>query len=133
MERTAVMADNITTLRQCRRGLQYRYILNCISVANRDTLFISDRDRLLLLAECFMHEHKQTGRGLLLDLTEWLQGLPTCIAIAYQQGDIVAIGKAWGGCKTRLAEQRFCEQWFTLLASRIIQMAGLLNVNLRGE
>lgn len=125
--------DNITTLRQCRRGLQCRYILNCISVANDATLFINDRDRLLLLAECFECEHKPTGRGLLHDLTEWLQGLPPCIAVAYEQGDIVAIGKAWGGCKTRLAEQRFCERWFALLASRIIQMAGLLNVNLRGE
>lgn len=61
-----------------------------------------------------------------LRIAEWLKGLPTVCTVPFYNGEIVEHGKRIGQLKqnaTENAEQKYIDQWFSLMAYKIIQLS----------
>ncbi len=59
-------------------------------------------------------------------IAEWLKGLPTVCTVPFYNGEIVEHGKRIGQLKqdaTENAEQKYIDQWFSLMAYKIIQLS----------
>ena len=63
-------------------------------------------------------------------LREWLQGLPSAINIAFSYYDIAVTGKSIGYCKDARSESRFINNWWTILASNILRLARIYEINM---
>lgn len=55
-------------------------------------------------------------------LAQWLRGLPGAIHIAFSDYDITEVGKSWGYCKTERQAAEFVENWWSVIAFRLIQL-----------
>lgn len=81
--------------------------------------------------ECFSSEYDHPYNQKLfpnrqLRIAEWLKGLPTACTIPFCNNEIVAHGKRIGQLKqdaTENAEQKYIDQWFALMAWKIIQLS----------
>ena len=81
--------------------------------------------------ECFSSEydHEYNRRAFpntQLRIAEWLKGLPTSCTVPFYNGEIVEHGKRIGQLKqnaTENAEQKYIDQWFSLMAWKIIQLS----------
>ncbi len=118
-------------------GQQYAYILDAISPENvgRDSETMSDRDKVALVLETFKAEkgypqNKLRFPNVVDRLADWLQGLPSVIGVAFTNCDIIQQGKAWGYCETSKQEEKFVENWFHAIASKILQLAAHLDVSI---
>ena len=122
--------DNLIMNRHCRRDMQWHYILTTISVANPDTLFISHRDKIEMIADEFRVylDTKQTFH--LMDLqrcvAEWLATKPSCIAIDHDLNVIYNLGEAWNYKDL----DKFVENFYLIIAQRLDQMSKILNIRM---
>lgn len=65
-----------------------------------------------------------------LRIAEWLKGLPTVCTVPFYNGEIIEHGKRIGQLKTNTtenAEQKYIDQWFSLMAWKIIQLSEMKN------
>ena len=61
-------------------------------------------------------------------LENWLRGLPSSFNIDYSNYSIAQIGIQWGFEKA-VDKGSFIDNWWSTMALRIIQLAGLLGVD----
>lgn len=113
-----------------RNGVQFVYVLECIKESAHATdegkVFATDYDALLFFWETFRQEfnHDYNRRrypNLQERVKNYLQGLPSCFAVEYWNDEIIKIGKSWGFCQTERKAAQFVENWWNLIALRIIQ------------
>lgn len=55
-------------------------------------------------------------------LANYLQGLPSCINLAFSNYDIMQLGKSWGCCQTEKKAAEFVGRWFSVMALRLLQL-----------
>lgn len=111
-------------------GVQFAYVLDCIY--NDEKLDMSDKEAINYFFDCFDREYndayyKRLYPNLQKRISEYIQGLPTCFGIAFTRYDIEQIGKSWGYCKTEKQTSNFVNNWFDVIAFRLIQLKEKLN------
>lgn len=112
-----------------RNGNQFAYILDSICVTDYDgnELESTDKERVKYFFECFEKEYnyeynKHLFPALGERIAQYLRCLPSCIHIAFENYKIAEIGKSWGYCQTERKEAQFIENWFSVIALRLIQL-----------
>lgn len=123
-----------------RNGVQLVYVLDCIKNSSRATdeglTFESDVDALNFFFDTFNEEfndqyNKRRCPNLQNRIGEYLQGLPSCMAVDYWNDEIIKLGLIWGVLEQpegRKAE-KFVNDWFNTLALRILQAASKVGLN----
>lgn len=110
----------------------YNYVLDSIDESatanNLDLTFEDDRSRIKFFLEQFNEEYnhewrKQSYPSLRLRISEYLQGIPSSISIHFYYHDIIRLTKEWEGYKSKNKEEYFCNNWFKILATCILQLA----------
>lgn len=111
-------------------GKQFAYVLDSIIVYDNEDNEIesaTDKERVKYFFVCFNDEYnspyeKKLYPNLRDRISQYLQGLPKCIHVAFTDYDIAQIGKEWGYCKTERSENQFIENWFSCIALRLLQL-----------
>lgn len=116
-----------------RGGAMFAYILDSVNPNEIDTEKMTDKERIGFLLDTFFEEmYKNDRRRMCVYdlLREWLQGLPSAINVAFSYYDIAVTGKSMGYCKDARSESRFINNWWTLLASNILRLARIYEINM---
>lgn len=110
-------------------GKQFAYILDAINVTDFDgnEINATDEERVKYFFECFEEEYnapyyRKVYPNLQQRISQYIQGLPCCFNIDYYNDKIAEIGKRWGYCKTERKETEFINNWFPVIAFRLIQL-----------
>lgn len=120
-------------------GKWYSYVLDSIdessTASDLDLTFEDDRSRIKFFLEQFNEEYnydynKQSYPSLRLRISEYLQGLPSSINIHYTYYDIIRLTKEWEGYKSENKEEYFCNNWFKILATCILQLAARYKIDI---
>ena len=123
-----------------RNGVQLVYVLDCIRNSSRATdegmEFANDYEVLKFFFDTFNEEfndqyNKRRYPNLQNRIGEYLQGLPSCMAVEYWNDEIIKLGLIWGVLdqpEGRKAE-KFCNNWFNVLGLRICQAAQKVGIN----
>ena len=111
-------------------GVQFAYVLDCIY--NDEKLDMSDKEAINYFFDCFDREYndayyKRLCPNLQERVKEYIKGLPSCFGVAYCIDTIINIGKSWGYCKTEKQTSNFVNNWFDVIAFRLIQLKEKLN------
>lgn len=111
-------------------GVQFAYVLDCIH--NEEDSNMSDKEAINYFFECFDKEYNDTYYKRLCPnlrerVKEYINGLPSCFNIDYTDYNIEQIGKTWGYCKTEKQTSDFVNNWFDVIAFRLIQLKEKLN------
>lgn len=106
-------------------GVQFAYVLDCIYNDEKDNM--SDKEAINYFFEYFYKEYndtyyKQLYPNLQERVKEYIKGLPSCFGVAYCTDTIINIGKSWGYCKTEKQRIDFQNNWFSIIAWRLIQL-----------
>lgn len=116
-----------------RGGKMFAYILDSVYSDVIDTEKMTDKERIAYLLDTFFEEKYKDDRRRMYTvdlLREWLQGLPSAINIAFSYYDIAAAEKSMGYCKDARSESRFINNWWTILASGILRLARIYEINM---
>jgi hypothetical protein len=134
MEKNVNLTDRF---KKSRAGEQCNYILDCIknsSVVNDEEIEIgSDKEAVELFAKYFNEEfnysyNKKRYPILQNRIAQYLRGLPSVCSVAYSDYDIKQIGKSWGFCQSEKEADEFVENWWSILAFRILQLVYKLDI-----
>lgn len=111
-------------------GVQFAYVLDCIYNENNENM--SDKEAIDYFFVCFNEEYnynynKWLYPNLQKRISEYIQGLPNCFCIAFANYDIEQVGKSWGYCQTERQREYFINNWFSIIAWRLIQLKEKLN------
>lgn len=111
-------------------GVQFAYVLDCIYNDEKENM--SDKEAINYFFECFNKEYndiyyKRLYPNLQERIKEYIKGLPTCFGVAFCDDTIINIGKSWGYCKTEKQQCVFLDNWFSVIAWRLIQLKDKLN------
>lgn len=113
----------------------YAYILECIN--SEDIDFRDDKDKLAFLSVQFDAEHnhaynKKRYPNLQNRLADWFRGVPSCFNIDFANHRIIEIAKEFGSLAndaTDKQEDKVLENWFNLVAFKVLQLAKKHNIN----
>lgn len=108
-------------------GVQFGYILDAINLEG------TDKDKVSFFFDSFNEEYnsaydKRCYPNLIDRISNFIQGLPTCIGVAFSDYDIIQIGKSLGYCKTDKQAAKFVDNWFDTIALRLIQLKKYYNL-----
>ena len=111
-------------------GVQFAYVLDCIYNDEKENM--SDKEAINYFFDCFNEEYnynynKRLYPNLQKRISEYIQGLPNCLSIAFANYDIEKVGKSLGFCKTEKQTSNFVNNWFDAIAFRLIQLREKLN------
>lgn len=111
-------------------GVQFAYVFDCIY--NDEKLDMSDKEAINYFFDCFDREYndayyKRLYPSLQERVKEYIKGLPSCFGVAYCTDTIINIGKSWGYCTTPAKTANFVNNWFSIIAFRLIQLKEKLN------
>lgn len=120
-----------------RNGQQFVYVLECIdnSSAAYDAgkEFNSDLERISFVLDKFKSfdypANKKRIPNLQERIADRLQGLPSVIVVEFMNYKIIEIGKSWGYCQTERKENEFVDNWFKVIALRLLQIAHKVGYN----
>ena len=116
-----------------RGGEMFAYILDSVYSDVIDTESMTDKEKIGFLIDTFFEEKYKNNRRRMCTvnlLREWLQGLPSAISVAFSDSDIAATGKSLGYCKDARSESRFINNWCGILASNILRLARIYDINM---
>lgn len=112
----------------------YQYILDSIDCDDlKDNA--TDEEKVSKFIEVFHSEYDDAYRRkiypiLSIRIANYLQGLPSICSVAYENYWIAELGKQWGYVKDDESECRFINNWFRMIALRIIEMADYYDIPL---
>ena len=111
-------------------GVQFAYVLDRIYNENNENM--SDKEAINYFFDCFNREYnfayyKRLYPNLQERVREYIKGLPSCFSIDYTDYNIEQVGKTWGYCKTQKQTSNFVNNWFDVIAFRLIQLKEKLN------
>lgn len=116
-----------------RGGAMFAYILDSVYSDVIDTESMTDKEKIGFLIDTFFEEKRKYDRSGMCTfnlLSEWLQGLPSAISVAFYYSDIAATGKSMGYCKDARSEARFINNWWGMLASYILRLARIYKIDM---
>lgn len=116
-----------------RGGAMFAYILDSVYSDEIDTESMTDKERIEFLLDTFFEEKYKDDRRRMCTfelLSEWLQGLPSAISVAFYYGDIAAAVKCIGYCKDARSEARFINNWWGILAQNILRLARIYEIDM---
>ena len=126
--------SKMTTLnnisRKEQREMINAYIIDSIDdiMSDGDTQANTPHEKVNMVWECFLSESDSRINNYQLRLADWFQGLPSCISIAFDSCDILALAEKWGSDVSTEKKQDFiCANWFNYMACKFIQLRTKLN------
>lgn len=125
------MKKNPRNYKRC--GAMFAYILDSVYSDVIDTESMTDKERIEFLLDTFFEEMYKNDRRRMCTvnlLREWLQGLPSAISVAFSYYDISVTGKSLGYCKDARSESRFINNWWGILASNILRLARIYEIDM---
>lgn len=118
-----------------RNGNQFAYILDSITVANfiGNEIDATDKEKVKYFLDTFEQEYNYVNNKKLYPnlqnrIANYIQGLPSCINVAFENYAIIEIGKSWGYCTSERKESEFINNWFSCIAFRLIQLKEYFNL-----
>lgn len=106
-------------------GVQIAYVLDNIN--NEDETLKTDKEKIDYFFEHFNDEYecpyvrkKYPCEGE--RIADYVRNIPSCIDVAFENYDIIQIGKSWGYCKNKTQENNFLCNWWNTLAFRLVQI-----------
>lgn len=120
-----------------KQGKQFAYVLGCIdnssAAYDQGLEFENDLHRISFVLDEFKGydypDNKRRIPNLRDRLADWLQGLPSVIAIDFENAKIISIGEGWGYCQTERKKDDFLNNWFYMVAFRLLQIAEKVGYN----
>lgn len=108
-------------------GVQYAYVLDAICFEG------TDKEKVSYFFDSFNAERnsvydKRCYPNLTDRVANYIQGLPNCIDVAFCDYYIAETGKLWGYCKTDKQAAKFVDNWFNMIALRLIQLKKYYNI-----
>lgn len=116
-----------------RGGAMFAYILDSVYSDEIDCEKMTDKERIEFLLDTFFEEEVKYDRRRMCTfdiLREWLQGLPSAINIAFSYYDIALQGSRMGICKDARSEERFVNNWWCILAQKILRLARIYKIDM---
>lgn len=118
-----------------RNGNQFTYILDSITVSDFEgnEIGATDKEKVKYFFDTFEQEYnysynKKLYPNLQDRIASYLQGLPSCINVAFENYAIIEIGKSWGYCTSERKESEFINNWFSFIAFRLIKLKEYFNL-----
>jgi hypothetical protein len=111
------------------------YILSCINAEEYGKENLTDKEKVQFVIDCFVAEkwnwQKKQKISLQSAFTEYLQGLPTCLTLAFYNSDIVKLAEEISGEKytDKQADKIFGNYWI-FMASKFFRLAKSLKINI---
>lgn len=119
-------------------GKWYNYVLDSIAESSTASdlglTFEDDRSRIEFFLEQFNEDYNYDYNKirypiLRLRIASYLQGLPSSINIDFMWYRIIELTKEWEGYKSKEKEEYFCNKWFEIIATCILQLAARYKIN----
>ena len=88
----------------------------------------TDKEKIAFVYNAFMDEMGKwliPQKGTITAITEWLQGLPSVLAIDFYNSDVYQKGVEWGRLEKDANERAidtWLNNWFNLLANKLRQL-----------
>ena len=108
------------------------YIIDCIDSSDRDLEKEPETpfEKIRFLEKCFVSEygHEIARIGKIKAMTNWLQGLPSCLHIEFSNYQILQLAKSWGSLPekaTENEEDRILDNYWNLVANKTLQLFDL--------
>lgn len=110
----------------------YQYILDGIDYEDLKEN-ATNEEKIRTFIDVFHSEYDNAYRRkiyptLSVHIANYLQGLPSVCSVAYENYRIAEMGKQWGYVTNDESESRFINNWFRLIADRIIEMADYYDI-----
>lgn len=110
----------------------YQYILDCID-CNDLKENATGEEKIRKFIDVFHSEYDNAYRRkiyptLSVHIANYIQGLPSICSVAYENYRIAELGKQWGYITNAESECRFINNWFRMIALRIIEMADYYDI-----
>ena len=127
--------------KQMKCYMQPAYLLDCIEnsgkASDENITFANDAEKVAFFFNTFIEEfntpyNKKLFRNLSERIGNYLQGLPSCIALPYCNDEIIEQGKKWGFCKTEKRAAEFCGNWFKVCGTHLQRLANIFGYDLNG-
>jgi hypothetical protein len=106
----------------------FAYLLEAIEIEENQTATNSEKIKYVL--DCFNSEfnhpqNKKRYSNLQARFAEYLQGLPSCINIAFYNSDILELAEKWGSLPpdaTEKQEDKILANYFNFMACKFFQL-----------
>lgn len=106
------------------------YILDCIDSSSYDITCNTDKEKLQFLYNTFIKEYwygenKRYYGNIINAFTSWLQGLPSCFNIDFENYVILQIAKKWGSIPDNASERqedKILENWFNFISVKTFKL-----------
>lgn len=92
---------------------------------NYDIVFSNPQDNNGLAENCACLLHISHGFGEYRSFTEWLQGLPSCFNIDFENYKILKLAVLWGSIHEKHTERqadKILENWFNFIMVKTFQL-----------
>ena len=113
-----------------------RYIVSCIDGSGYevDTDRMDEKGKLQFLYNTFKTEYGWNIQrvGEYKAVTEWLQGLPTCFGIDFENYHILHLAYNWGSIKetdTESRKDKILSNWFNFIMVKTYQLFKKYKIN----
>lgn len=105
----------------------YQYILDSIDFSDYQIEAETDREKLAALWDEFTrtYDYEIKRQGYHAAMKEWLSGLPTCIGIAFYNGEILELAEKWKSIPKNASEgqqDKILENYWNFMATRIFDL-----------
>lgn len=133
---------NLTEKQKSQKNVQQLvYVLKCIELssaaADNNVVFENDKEKVVFFLETFNKEfnfdyNKKRTPNLQERIANYLQGLPSCFAVDFENAKNLDILRAWKVVNDKTTPRKidnFLSNWFSILSLRILQLAAKLNIN----
>ena len=125
-------------VKESKTGKQFNYVLDCIVSSSHATdyeiTFKTDYDKIKMFFDGFNSEfnyiqNKKRFPNLQTRIKEYIAGLPSYISVDFENSKIISIGQSWGFCTTERKKDDFLNNWFNVIAFRLLQIAAKVGYN----
>lgn len=106
------------------------YLLDCIDPEGYEIVCNLDKEKLQFLYNTFIKEYwheynKKYYKNIISAFSSYLQGLPSCYHVDFENYVILQIAKKWGSIPenaTEKQEDKILENWFNFIANKTFQL-----------
>lgn len=112
------------------------YILSCIDSSDHYPLEPkTDKDKVRFVVDCFVNEkwswQKKQNINLQNAFTEYLQGLPTCLTLAFYNSDIIKLAEEVNGeVYGEKQADKILENYWLFMTAKFFKLAKSLKIDI---
>ena len=107
------------------------YFLDNIDGTGYDRELTTDKEKFTFVIECFRSEygHEIDRQGEYAAFSDYLSALPSCLHIAFYNGEILELATEWGAAtSTEHQKDKVLEGYFSFMACKFMKFARRLDV-----